>query len=66
MQICFGALTTSEKNKKYILCMTDAFSKYVELVAIPNKEADTVADAIFAHWICRYGIPVKLITDQGK
>jgi hypothetical protein len=62
----FGALTTSEKNKKYILCMTDAFSKYVELVAIPNKEADTVADAIFAHWICEYGIPVELITDQGK
>jgi hypothetical protein len=30
----FGALTTSEKNKKYILCMTNAFSKYVELVAI--------------------------------
>ncbi len=46
--------------------MTDAFSKYVELVAIPNKEAETVADAIFAHWICRYGIPVELITDQGK
>jgi hypothetical protein len=62
----FGALTASEKNKKYILCMTDAFSKYMELVAIPNKEADSVADAIFAHWICRYAIPVKLITDQGK
>jgi hypothetical protein len=46
--------------------MTDAFSKYVELVAIPNKEDDTVPDAIFAHWICRYGIPVELIKDQGK
>jgi hypothetical protein len=45
----FGALTTSEKNKKYILCKTDAFSKYVELVAIPNKEAGTVADAILAN-----------------
>jgi hypothetical protein len=44
--------------------MTDSFSKYVELVAIPKK--DTVADAIFAHRICRYGIPVELITDQGK
>ena len=62
----FGALTASDKNKKYILCMTDAFTKYVELVAIPNKEAGTVADAIFSHWLCRYGIPMELITDQGK
>jgi hypothetical protein len=46
--------------------MTDPFSKYVELVAILNKEADTFADAIFPHWICRNGIPVELITDQGK
>jgi hypothetical protein len=46
--------------------MTEAFSKYVELVAIPNQEANTVADAIFAHCICRYGIPVELITYQGK
>ena len=62
----FGALTTSSKNKKFILSMTDAFTKYVEIVALPNKEADTVADAIFAHWFCRYGIPMEIITDQGK
>jgi hypothetical protein len=36
----FGALVTSGRNKKYILCMTDACTKYVELVALPNKEAD--------------------------
>ena len=62
----FGALVTSGRNKKYILCMTDACTKYVELVALPNKEAETVADAIFSHWICRFGIPVEVITDQGK
>ena len=27
--------------------MTDSFSKLVELVSIPNKEAETVANAIF-------------------
>jgi hypothetical protein len=32
------------KNKKYILCKTDSCTKYVELVAIPNKEAETIAD----------------------
>ncbi len=46
--------------------MTDAWTKYVELVARPNKEAETVAHAIFSHWICRFKIPVEAITDQGK
>ncbi|MDP4419464.1 integrase catalytic domain-containing protein, partial [Escherichia coli] len=61
----FGPLKTSEKGKKFILVITDAFTKYVELVAIENKEADTVTEAIFNHWICRFGIPAELVTDQG-
>jgi Integrase zinc binding domain len=43
----FGPLKTSDKGKKFILCVTDAFTKYVKLVALPNKEANTVAEAIF-------------------
>ena len=62
----FGPLKTSENSKKYILCITDAFTKYVELVALPDKEALTVTSAIFSKWICRYGLPLELITDQGK
>ena len=46
---------TSDAGNKYVLTMTDAFTKYAEIVAIPNKEAVTVADAIFTKWICRYG-----------
>jgi len=61
----FGPLKTSDKGKKFILCVTDAFTKYVELVALPNKEAVTVAEAIFDKWICRFGTPLDLVTDQG-
>jgi hypothetical protein len=46
--------------------MTDACTKYVELAALPNKEAETIADAIFYHWICHFEIPVEVIMDQGK
>jgi hypothetical protein len=46
--------------------MTDACTKYVKLVALPNKEAETVTDALFSHWISRFGIPVEIIMDQGK
>ena len=43
----FGHLKTSDSGKKFILCMTDALTKYVELVPLQNKEAATVAKAIF-------------------
>jgi transposase InsO family protein len=62
----FGPLRVSGHQKKFILCMTDAFTKYVELVALPNKESATVACAIFERWICRHGCPLEIITDQGK
>jgi hypothetical protein len=61
-----GPLKTSDSGKKFILCMTDALTKYVELVPLPNKEADTVANAIFDKWYCRFGAPLDIITDQGK
>ncbi len=35
-------------------------------MAIENKETETVANAIFVHWICRYGVPIEIVTDQGK
>jgi hypothetical protein len=62
----FGPLKTSDSGKKFILCLTDALTKYVELVPLPNKEADTVANAIFDKWYCRFGAPLDKVTDQGK
>jgi hypothetical protein len=62
----FGPLKTSDSGKKFILCMTDALTKYVKLVPLPNKEADTVANAIFDKWYCRFGAPLDIVTDQGK
>ena len=62
----YGPLRTSGNSKKYILAMTDAFTKYVELVALPSKEASVVTEAIFKKWICRYSCPVTIHTDGGK
>lgn len=60
----FGPLKTSEHFNKYILCMTDAATKYSEVVAIPSKEAHVVADQIFNRWICRFGTPFKFIQTE--
>ncbi len=55
----FGPLKTTDSGKKFILCMTDALTKYVELVPLPNKEANTVANAIFDKWYCHFGAPLE-------
>jgi transposase InsO family protein len=62
----FGPARTSDRGNKFILVMTDAFTKYAELVAIPDKEAATVAKAIMERWICRFSSPKTIVTDQGR
>ena len=42
----FGPYKTSYVGNKYIFTMADAFTKYEEIVAIPNKEVVGVADAV--------------------
>jgi transposase InsO family protein len=59
----FGSLKT--QGNKMVLVMTDAFSKYSEAIAIPGKQAETVAMEIFIHWICRFGSPVQINSDNG-
>ena len=40
-------MLTADSNKKFVLCITDAFTKYAVVTAIANKVAETVADAIY-------------------
>ena len=62
----FGPQRSSHSSKNYILAMTDALTKYVELAAIPNKEAETIAETVFNQYICRHGIMLETVTDNGR
>ena len=35
-------------------------------MALPNKEAGTTGSSIFSRWICRYGTPLEIVSDNGK
>jgi transposase InsO family protein len=61
----FGPLKVSGHGRKYILVITDAYTKYAVLVPLPNKEAATVAAAVFKHWICVLGCPSQFVSDRG-
>jgi hypothetical protein len=43
----YGPLKTSAAGNHYAVVMTDAFTKYVELAAMPNKTEDQVAKVLF-------------------
>ena len=61
----FGALK-GDPNFKYVAVITCAFTKWTEVIPITDKEAPTVAKAVFEEWICRRGVMQQLVSDGGK
>ena len=61
----FGPLKTATGGKKYILVITDAFTKMVRLAPISTKSKEEVAAAIVNNWIITYGVPEVIFSDQG-
>ncbi len=61
-----GPLPVTAHGNKYILVVTDYFSKWVEIFAIPNQTAEVCANLILNEVIARYGCPLELHSDQGR
>lgn len=61
-----GPLTKTEEGNAYILVIGDHFTKWIEAVPLPNIEATTVARALLDNFICRFGVPRVLLSDQGR
>ena len=59
-------LPTSHYHNKNILVMVDHLTGGPIAKAIPNKEATTVANAIFKKLILEHGTPEVLLSDNGK
>jgi hypothetical protein len=55
-----------DSNKKFVLCITDAFTKFVVVTAINSKDAERVADAIYRDWFSKCGILAQIHMDGGK
>jgi hypothetical protein len=60
-----GPLPVTSEGNKYILVMTDHFTKYVEVLAVPTQEAEDCALRIANHFIARWGAPLSIHSDQG-
>ena len=60
-----GPLKSCTENK-YILVMSDSFTKWLELAPIPDKSAETVAKAMTERWLYRNSPMDVLVTDNGR
>ena len=58
-------VTHTARGNRFILVALDLLTKGVELVAIPDKSAKTVAEALVETVFYRHGLPESLLTDRG-
>lgn len=61
-----NALSTFRSGTAYVVLIVDYFTKAAEFVAVPNKEAKTVARAFHDRWLMRYGVPEWVTSDNGR
>lgn len=53
------------RGNKFVLVVTDSFTKKAESYFIPNKEASTVVEKLMGEFICSFGLPWEIHSDQG-
>ena len=59
-------LPLTSRGNRYVLVVADYFTKYVEIYALPDQTARTVARCLFDDFVLRHGVPEVLHTDQGR
>jgi len=61
-----GPYTVTSSGNRYILVISDYFTKWVEAYAMPNMEAKTVAEILVTQFVSRMGSPMIIHSDQGR
>ena len=59
-----GPLPESE-GQTYLLTIIDRYSRWLEAIPLSSTTAADCAQALFRHWISRFGTPQDITTDQG-
>ena len=65
MDLLDMSVTTSRGNR-YVLVIVDCFTRWTEAFPLPDKTAQSVADAFFNQVVCRFGMPAVIHSDQGR
>lgn len=66
LAIDFSFLEPARDGREQVLVLTDVFSKYTQVIPTRDQRAATVADVLIKEWFYKYGVPVRLHSDQGR
>lgn len=61
-----GAFPTTPDENKYVLCITDYYTKFVTAVVLPCCTAIVTAETLFKEHICRFGVPKATLTLKNE
>lgn len=62
----FTLLEPSRSGLENVLVMTDVFTKYTLAVPTRDQRAETVAQVLVTEWFCKFGVPARIHSDQGR
>ena len=60
-----GPFPLTPRGNRFILIMSDHFTKYVEVFAVPDQTAETCASRILNDFVSHWGCPLSIHSDQG-
>ena len=66
VHVDFLTLEPSKGNIENVLVITDHFTRYAQAYASKTQTAQTTAKLLWENFICHYGFPEKLLSDQGR
>ena len=62
----FTLLEPSHNGLENVLVLTDVFSKYTLAIPTRDQRAATVAQVLVSEWFCKFGVPARIHSDQGR
>lgn len=60
-----GPFPPTFRQKRFLLVIVDYFTRWVELFALRETTATHISNIIIDEIICRYGIPLYILSDNG-